>query len=115
MDEIAEESDRKRTEEKEGVWCLYRDKNTEGSTMPATPVEKARVQLDFSGEALSELEALRKRLNASSRAEVIRDALSVLRWAVYHVMEGDKIKVERKKDGELIEVEFPFLLTKQEG
>jgi hypothetical protein len=70
-----------------------------------------RVQLDFSEEALAELNELQRKLNASSRAEVIRNALGVLRWAASHIMDGDKIKVERKADGELVEVEFPFLLT----
>ena len=82
----------------------------------ATEGKYHRVQLDFSGEAINELEALRKKLNAASRAEVIRSALGVLRWAANHVYEGNKIKVERKKDEgegtELIEVEFPFLFTK---
>ncbi len=72
-----------------------------------------RVQLDFSGEAFDELEALQKTLNASSRAEVIRDALGVLRWAAHHVVNGNKIKVERKDGGELVEVEFPFLLQRK--
>jgi len=74
-----------------------------------------RVQLDFSGEAFDELEALRKKLNAASRAEVIRSALGVLRWAVNHLVEGNKIKVERKEDKELVEVEFPFLVTNTKG
>ena len=82
----------------------------------ATEGKYRRVQLDFSGEAFDELEALRKKLNAASKAEVIRSALGVLRWAANHVSEGNKIKVERKKEGgegtELVEVEFPFLFAK---
>ena len=71
--------------------------------------DKYRVQLDFSEEAFAELNELQEKLNASSRAEVVRNALGVLRWVTNHLLEGDKIFVERK-DGTHSEVEFPFLL-----
>jgi len=34
---------------------------------------------------------------------------------VNHLAEGDKIKVERKEDGKLIEVEFSFLVNEEKG
>jgi len=70
---------------------------------------KIRVQLDFSEPAFEELENLRIRLNAASRAEVVRNALGVLRWATNHLSAGNKILVE-KKDGSRVEADFPFLL-----
>ncbi len=73
--------------------------------------KKYRVQLDFSEEALQELVRLQKALNATSRAEVIRNALGVLRWATRHLKEKDKIIVERQSDGKQVEVDFPFLLV----
>jgi len=73
--------------------------------------EKYRVQLDFSKEALEELDSLQEKLHASSRAEVVRNALGVLKWATNHVLAKNRIVVE-KKDGERAEVDFPFLLTK---
>lgn len=76
-----------------------------------SPQEKFRVQLDFSKDALKELDILQEKLHATSRAEVIRNALGVLKWATNHIIEGNKIVVE-KKDGERVEVNFPFLLTK---
>ena len=62
-------------------------------------------------EALQELVRLQKALNATSRAEVIRNALGVLRWATRHLKEKDKIIVERQSDGKQVEVDFPFLLV----
>jgi hypothetical protein len=73
---------------------------------------KHRVQLDFSDEAFEELEALQRNLGATSRAEVVRDALGILRWAVHHLREGNAIIVERK-DGERVEVEFPFFAIRK--
>lgn len=70
-----------------------------------------RVQLDFSEDAFRELNELQKQLSASSRAEVIRNALGVLRWVARHLLEGNKIVVETK-EGKRVEVDFPFLLLK---
>jgi metal-responsive CopG/Arc/MetJ family transcriptional regulator len=76
---------------------------------PAKKEDKYRVQLDFSEEALHELNDLQKKLHASSRAEVVRNALGVLRWVTNHLNAGDKIIVE-KANGTKSDVEFPFLL-----
>ena len=86
----------------------------QGDTSMATTTDGKyrRVQLDFSEEAFNDLNELQKKLNASSRAEVIRNALGILRWATNHLLKGNKIKVERKDERELVEVEFPFLLIK---
>jgi hypothetical protein len=72
--------------------------------------EKYRVQLDFTEEAFAELTALQQKLNASSRAEVVRNALGVLKWVTNNLTEGNKVFVERR-DGTRAEVEFPFLLV----
>ena len=72
---------------------------------------KYRVQLDFSKEALGELDTLQKKLHAASRAEVVRNALGVLKWVTSNLAEENKIVVE-KKNGEHAEVDFPFLLIK---
>ena len=77
----------------------------------AETTEKYRVQLDFSKEALEELDALQKKLHAASRAEVVRNALGVLKWVTNNLAEENKIVVE-KKTGEHAEVDFPFLLVK---
>lgn len=78
---------------------------------PAKREAKYRVQLDLSEEAFQELNALQKTLRASSRAEVVRNALGVLRWVTKHLIAGDKMVIE-KADGTKSNVEFPFLLVK---
>ena len=72
------------------------------------PAEKLRVHFDFSKEAWEELDKLQTQLNASSPAEVVRDALGVLRWVTNHLAEGDKIMTQRK-NGKAVETKFPFL------
>jgi hypothetical protein len=76
---------------------------------PAKKEDKYRVQLDFCEEAFHELNGLQKKIHASSRAEVVRNALGVLRWVTNHLIAGNKIVVE-KADGTRSDVEFPFLL-----
>ena len=69
--------------------------------------EKYRVQLDFTSEAFQELEALKVRVGATTRAEVVRYALRTLQWTIQQIDEGAKIFVER--DGKEHEVVFQFL------
>lgn len=72
-----------------------------------------RVQLDFSEEAYQEMLLLQEKLDAVTCAEVIRNALGVLRWVVNHISEGDKIKVEKKIDGTSVELVAPFRVLKK--
>lgn len=44
--------------------------------------DKNRVQFDFSKEGLAALDELQKKMDAGSRAEVVRRALSLLDYAV---------------------------------
>lgn len=69
--------------------------------------DKYRVQFDFTAEAFAELQSLKDRLGAASRAEAVRMALGVLRWVLEQQSSGRKILVE-KTDGEQQEVVFPF-------
>jgi hypothetical protein len=73
----------------------------------AATSEKVRVQLDFSKEAFDNLAQIQKDLGATSRAEVVRQALGVLKWAIHHAKNRDTILVQRH-DGKQTEVEFPF-------
>ncbi len=75
-------------------------------------LHKFRVQFDFSKETLGGLDKLQMQTGASSRAEVVRNALGIMIWVVGHLLKGNEIKVHRKKDGGIEEcaVEFPFLL-----
>ena len=74
--------------------------------------EKYRVQLDFSGAALKELDELKLLFNASARAEVMRNALRWLYWCTHEVAQGATILVER--DGKQREIVFPFSMQTEQ-
>jgi hypothetical protein len=76
--------------------------------MGALVEKKYRVQLDFDQQGFDELEALKKELRASSRADTIRDALAMLQWTAKQLRNGGRILVE-EKDGQVSNVFFPFL------
>ena len=71
------------------------------------PENRTRVQLDFTAEALTQLDGLKDETSASSRADVVRFALRVLQWVLGELKSGGKILVE--KDGQIQQVVFPFL------
>jgi Arc/MetJ-type ribon-helix-helix transcriptional regulator len=70
-----------------------------------------RLQIDFSDKAYKELEALQERLDATSKSEVIRDALGLLRWLAEEVVDKNhRILVEKPEEGGATrEVVFHFL------
>ena len=69
--------------------------------------DKVRVQLDFTDDALNQLDQLREETQASSRADVVRYALRVLQWVLSELRNGSRIMVER--DGNTQQIVFPFL------
>ena len=69
--------------------------------------KKYRLQIDFSEKAYKELESIQERLDATSKSEVIRNALGVLRWIIDESDRGNRILVE-KPDGPR-EIMFHFL------
>jgi metal-responsive CopG/Arc/MetJ family transcriptional regulator len=76
----------------------------------AAPVaKKYRVQLDFPEEGFRELNSLVDKLRASSRAEVVRDALSVLKWLYRKKVEQGCQVVAIDSNDRVFEPEFPFL------
>lgn len=74
---------------------------------------KYRVQLDFSEEAFNELNELKDRINAVSRAEVVRDALSVLKWVLRNIVDEEKQIIVKSKDGQSFQPIFTFLPEKK--
>ncbi len=68
---------------------------------------KNRVQMDFSSDALYELDQLKNRIGAASRAEVVRYSLRTLQWLLEQLESNTRIVVEA--DGQAREVVFPFL------
>lgn len=77
-----------------------------------TDKRKYRVQFDFSEEAFAELNALQARLGAPSRAEVVRNALALLRWTCDKLADDYQI-VATGKDKRIIEPVFPFSVAKK--
>ncbi|HEV2705900.1 MAG TPA: ribbon-helix-helix protein, CopG family [Pyrinomonadaceae bacterium] len=65
--------------------------------------EKARVQFDFSKEALDKLDEIVEKVNASTRAEVIRRALTLFTEVLAAEQRGAKV-LFREKDGTLIQL-----------
>lgn len=69
--------------------------------------EKYRVQLDFTAEAFQELDQLKKDVQAQSRADTVRYAMRLMRWAVDQMNGGARILIS--KNGKISQVVFPFL------
>jgi hypothetical protein len=78
-------------------------KKAHGQPDFASDTKKARIQLDFAPDALNRLERLQHKLEAASRAEVIRRALGLLEWVINHEEEGERLLLERK-DGMIVPV-----------
>ena len=77
----------------------------------AGPIKmEKRLQIDFSDRAYKELEALQTRLDTTSKSEVVRDALGLLRWLVEEILDKNhRILVEKTEEGSTREVVFNFL------
>ncbi len=68
---------------------------------------KFRLQFDITKEALSELDKLKVEAGASTRAEVVRNALRLYSWFITQRSEGNKILV--KSADETKQLEHIFL------
>jgi hypothetical protein len=68
-----------------------------------------RLQIDFSEKAYKQLEALQNRLDATSKSEVIRDALGLLQWLVDEVVEKNRHILVETEQGTTRELVFHFL------
>jgi Arc/MetJ-type ribon-helix-helix transcriptional regulator len=69
-------------------------------------MQKHRLQLDFSDEALKDLDALKETTGMPNRAEVIRQALRLLQWTLNETQNDATLLIE--KGGRQREVIFPF-------
>ncbi|MHC4663039.1 MAG: ribbon-helix-helix protein, CopG family [Planctomycetota bacterium] len=66
-------------------------------------MEKKRLQFDFTLEAVDRIDELAGKLNASSRAEVVRRALSLLEHVI-DVASDESVVMVKDKSGNLREV-----------
>ena len=62
---------------------------------------KQRVQFDFSPEALQRLEALKEHVDASTKAEVIRNALKMYEWLDMHA-DSNYVIERQDQDGKTV-------------
>lgn len=70
--------------------------------------KKYRLQVDFTERGYHELERLQKNLEATSKSEVIRNALGVLRWVTDEILDESRILVQKKGSREVEKVVFHF-------
>ncbi|MGA1841954.1 MAG: hypothetical protein ACMUIU_15150 [bacterium] len=68
---------------------------------------RVRVQFDMTKKTVDQLDLLRDKINSSSRAYVVRKALSLFDWIIEKVEEGYDIYLE--KDGEREKIVIPDL------
>lgn len=72
-------------------------------------MEKKRLQFDFTGDALEELDDLQRATGLPSRSELIRHALRLLQWAVDQT-QNKHATLLIEKDGKIRELLlFPYL------
>lgn len=78
---------------------------------PRETQSKQRVQFDFSPEALRRLEDLKKHLDASTKAEVVRNALKLYDWFVTQIDQEAIIEVKDKDGNFLFRIPVKLLLS----
>jgi len=72
---------------------------------------KQRVQFDFSQEALKRLEIMQERLDASTKAEVVRNALKLYEWLTTEVNPDSTIEVKDKEGNTTFRIPVKVLLS----
>ncbi len=65
-----------------------------------------RLQFDVTPEALEKLDALKKEAGATTRADLVRNALRLYEWFLQQKSNGNEILI--RKGDELVTVEFIF-------
>lgn len=72
-------------------------------------VNRMRVQLELSEDAVHYLDQLQKDLGASSRAETLRNAMAVLRWTADKVTDGYQVLAVKEDEQVAKELNNPLL------
>ena len=81
-------------------------KTKEDSAQNEGDVKRHRLQLDFSTEAYERLVRIRRRSEAATNAEVVRNALRLYDWFLEQKSKGASFQVV--EDGTVKEIEFVF-------
>jgi len=72
---------------------------------------KQRVQFDFSPEALQRLDALKEKIDASTKAEVIRNALKIYEWFATQVDPNYIIEIKDQEGNTIFRIPAKVLLS----
>ncbi len=75
------------------------------------PSAKQRVQFDFSPEALKRLETMQQRLDAPTKAEVVRNALKLYEWFITQIDPDSTIEVQDKDGKAQFRIPMKVLLS----
>jgi hypothetical protein len=71
---------------------------------------KQRVQFDFSPESLKRLDDLKEKTDASTKAEVVRNALKLYEWFVTQVDSSSIVEIKDNEDKTLFRIPVERLL-----
>jgi hypothetical protein len=72
---------------------------------------KQRVQFDFSAEALKRLETMQERLDAPTKAEVVRNALKLYEWFTTQINPDSTIEIQDKEGKVEFRIPLKVLLS----
>jgi hypothetical protein len=72
---------------------------------------KQRVQFDFSPEALQRLEDLKEKVDATTKAEVIRNALKIYEWFATQLDPNSIIEVQDQEGNTIFRIPAKVLLS----
>jgi hypothetical protein len=72
---------------------------------------KQRVQFDFSPEALQRLEDLKEKVDATTKAEVIRNALKIYEWFATQLDPNYIIEVKDQEGNTIFRIPAKVLLS----
>ena len=72
---------------------------------------KQRVQFDFSPEALQRLEDLKEKVDATTKAEVIRNALKIYEWFATQIDPNSIIEVKDQEGNTIFRIPAKVLLS----
>lgn len=75
------------------------------------PNSKQRIQFDFTPEALKRLEDLKERIEAPTKAEVIRNSLKLYEWFITEIDPNSIIEVQDKEGKALFRIPAKILLS----
>jgi hypothetical protein len=71
---------------------------------------KQRIQFDFTPESMKRLESLKEKTDATTKAEVVRNALRLYEWFVTQIDPTSTVEVKDKEGETLLKIPVSTLL-----